>query len=136
MALINFYNETVEAIYNSGHLIEDVDFCQVIRCNDTDNTYKYDSKIYQFSFEVFKRNANFKYNDKSKIIDKSLKIVFKDGSWMERTLYKNNQWWDFYFLPKKNEELIINAETIDFINCDDDDIQKDFEIFLKNNLTV
>lgn len=94
MALINFYNETVGFIESLGYRVEDIDFCQIIRSNYSDDS----TKIYQFSVEDFKRNANFFYDDETEIIDRTLKIVFKDSSWIERALIIGDSIGNFIFV--------------------------------------
>lgn len=126
MAIINFYDETVGFIESLGYCVEDIDFCQIIRSNYSDDLGKHLSRVYQFSVDDFKRNANFSYDDETEIIDRTLKIVFKDSSWIERSLY-NGQYWEFYFCAKKRDDLMIRANKIDFIKCDEDDIQKNLE---------
>ena len=123
MALINFYDETVGFIESLGYRVEDIDFCQIIRSNYSNDS----TKIYQFSVEDFKRNANFFYDDETEIIDRTLKIVFKDSSWIERSSYNGGQYWEFYFCAKKRDELMIQANEIDFVKCNEDDIQKNLE---------
>ena len=126
MALINFYDETVGFIESLGYRVEDIDFCQIIRSNYSDDLGKHLSRIYQFSVDDFKRNANFSYDEETEIIDRTLKIVFKDSSWIERSLYIG-QYWEFYFCAKKRDDLMIQANKIDFIKCNEDDIQKNLE---------
>ena len=65
---------------------------------------------FQFSFEDFKKNANFIYDNgfgeegfASIDIDTSIVIVFKDGSWLERSYYDGAEWWDYKKCPSFKE---------------------------------
>ena len=127
MAIINFYDETIGFIESLGYHVKDIDFCQIIRSNYSNNLNKYFSKVYQFSFDDFKKNANFSYDNENEVIDRTLKIVFKDSSWIERFSYTGGQYWEFYFCAKKRDDLMVQVNKIDFIKCNEDDIQKNLE---------
>ena len=114
MSYPNFYKETCEAIIDSHHTIDDIDFFSMIIGKDCmDNT-----KEIQFSFDDFKRNANFNYDNGygSAKINTSLKIIFKDGSFLERREYDGSEWWEFVQIPKKDKSKFYTGKLINFSN--------------------
>lgn len=127
MSRINFYDETYKAIIDSNHTIDDIDFFSMV-IGDGDSSHNIcrltivmdNKQEVQFSFDDFKRNANFYYDNGygSQYINQSLKIIFKDGSFLERREYDGAEWWEFVQSPKKDKNKIYTGKTINFINID------------------
>ena len=96
MSRINFYDETYKAIVDSNHTIDDIDFFSMV-IDDGDYPYNIwnftvvmdNRQEVQFSFDDFKRNSNFYYDNGygTVVINLSLKIIFKDGSFLKDQLY-------------------------------------------------
>ena len=123
MSRINFYDETYKAIIESNHTVDDIDFFSMIMGvgETSHNIWKFtivmDNRIeIQFKFDDFKRNANFYYdNGYGKIvINNTLKIVFKDGNWLERHEYDGSEWWEYIKIPKKDKSCVYTGKFIDF----------------------
>lgn len=125
MSRINFYDETYKAIVNSNHTIDDIDFFSMVIDNKEypyniwKSTVVMDNRQeVQFSFDDFKRNANFYYDNGygTEIINLSLKIIFKDGTFMERREYDGSEWWEFVQIPKKDKSKFYTGQKINFMN--------------------
>ena len=125
MSRINFYDETYRAILNSNHTIDDIDFFSMIEDygESSYNIWKFtviqdNSQEFQFSFDDFKRNANFYYDNGYGIIyiNQTLKIIFKDGSFLKRCEYDGLEWWEFVQIPKKDNNKVYTGKTINFID--------------------
>ena len=115
--MANLYNETINFIHELGYHKKDVAFCTLKR--------RYNRKDYevQFDFETFKQNAkDLNYHDGygGQEIDASLKIVFKDGNWIERFEYDGAENWEFKEIPTFKHEKYFKHDSfpmqIDFIN--------------------
>ena len=96
---MNFLQETLEAVENSGHKPEDIIF---IGSND----YKYACTL-----DEFKLMANREYNDGlgSAEVAQDLIVVFSDGSRMWRGEYDGSEWWNHSipFVKTEQEPLSI-----------------------------
>lgn len=110
MSRINFYDETYKAIVDSNHTIDDIDFFSMVIMDNR--------KEVQFSFDDFKRNSNFYYDNGfgTAVINLSLKIIFKDGTFMERREYDGSEWWEFVQIPKKDKSKVYTGQTINFMD--------------------
>lgn len=110
---MNFYEETCKSVNASNHTIDDIDFFSMIVKDESDS-----DKEIQFSIEDFKRNANFSYDCGYGIaeINLSLKIIFKDGSFLERREYDGSEWWEFVSISKKDVNKYYTGKIIDFKN--------------------
>lgn len=90
--MINFLDETKEAIAASGHRIKDIVF---IGSRDSG---------YSCSWDTFKSIANKNYDNGYGGLDVAfdLEIVFSDGSWLERANTDSHEFWqviDFTKIP-------------------------------------
>lgn len=74
----NLYNETIEYLNHIGYKASDVDFCTVMIDG-------HDEEV-QFDFSTFVKNSDFEYDEFNEDVEVniSLRIVFKDGTWLER----------------------------------------------------
>lgn len=99
-----FKDETIDAITESGHLLEDVMF---IGSNDGK---------YRVSIDKFLEISNFTYNSGygASNIPTDLIVYFKDKSYITRGEYDGSEWWEY------NKPLIYNEtdEYLDFNNLD------------------
>lgn len=97
---MNFREETIEAIKESGHALEDVMFIG-----------SYDGK-YRMSMDKFLEKSNFVYDDGygASAIATDLIIYFKDHNYISRGEYDGAEWWE-YNKPKVFSE---NDSFIDF----------------------
>ena len=79
--------------------------------NKTESDVSYVDYEGYFSFEKFKKIANFEYNDGygGNEIPMSLKIV-GDNWWLERAEYDGSEWWEFKTMPLKPNKENINPE--------------------------
>jgi hypothetical protein len=111
--MINFLEETLESMNYYEKTEEDVLFCEMSKQKPFEFIDgKFVKQTFQFSFEDFKKNANFVYDngfgseefDPSLDINSSIVIVFKDGSWLERSYYDGSEWWEFKTMPIEPEE--------------------------------
>ena len=82
---MTFYEETIEAIEESGHTEDDVMFI-----GSRDGTLR-------LSISEFALRSAFKYNNGfgSAQIARDLIVYFKDKSHMERSEYDGSEWWDY-----------------------------------------
>ena len=103
--MINFLEETLESMNYYEKTEEDVLFCEMEKSFEFIDG-KFVKQTFQFSFEDFKKNANFDYDNgfgeegfASIDVDTSIVIVFKDGSWLERSYYDGAEWWDYKKCP-------------------------------------
>ena len=105
----NLYNETIAIMKNKGYTSSDVDYCSVIIDGH--------EKEVQFDFDTFKENSNFEYNDNTGDIEinLSLRIVFNDGTWLERDSDEGFEWWRHVVSPKKSSSKFYRG-FIDFRN--------------------
>ena len=109
--MINFLEETLESMNYYEKTEKDVLFCEMNKQNSFEFIDgKFVKQTFQFSFEDFKKNANFIYDNgfgeegfASIEIDTSIVIVFKDGSWFERSYYDGAEWWDYKKCPSFKE---------------------------------
>ena len=105
--MINFLEETLESMNYYEKTEEDVLFCEMSKQSSYEFIDgKFVKQTFQFSFEDFKKNANFDYDNgfgeegfASIDVDTSIVIVFKDGSWLERSYYDGSEWWDYKKCP-------------------------------------
>ena len=104
---MNLYEETMSAMNRHGKTEYDVFFCECYQMGRNRNL------PIQFPFSVFKKNSHFDYNECSGSVkvNNSLKIVFFDGSWLEREYYDGAEWWAFRQLPVFIS--LMKDETID-----------------------
>ena len=125
MSRINFYDETYKAIVDSNHTIDDIDFFSMVNDDGESpyNIWKFtlvmdNRQEVQFSFDDFKRNSNFYYDNGygTVVINLSLKIIFKDGTFMERREYDGSELWEFVQIPKKDKSKVYTGQTINFMN--------------------
>lgn len=121
--MINLLEETKNIFTKYSYTEEDVTFCEVTRSCWKDG--KHFKRTFQFPFSVFKKNANFNYDDGygSEKVNTSLKIVFNDGAWIERDNYDGAEWWRYNKCPSFN--TFDNLKKIDLHNRYDDDDYKD-----------
>lgn len=88
---MNLYEETLDSIRSRGYTEDDV-------------KYVYDGKNY-YHYEMFESLSKYHEYDNGfgKVeINESLKIVFNDGSWLERAEYDGSEWWS-YRKPVEND---------------------------------
>ena len=87
--MINFKEETLKAINESGHKIEDVMF---IGSNNGE---------YRINIEKFLEISDFEYDNSwgSPKIATDLIIYFKDKTYITRGEYDGSEWWQ-YLVPK------------------------------------
>lgn len=104
---MNFLEETMEAIEESGHKISDVMFIG-----------SYDGK-YRMKWDKFKEKANFEYYSGwgSQSIATDLIIYFYDNTYITRGEYDGAEWWEY------NKKLIYS----------DSDEYQDFDILGGDN---
>lgn len=102
--LTNFRRETVNFMKNHKQCIENVDYIIVRK----------DKLIDKDSFFRVINKLSYDSGFGGHVIDLSLYIVFKDGSWMERSEYDGSEWWEYKSkLEKPNtEELLYDKEDI------------------------
>ena len=102
----NLYDETIKYLEHNGYTVFDVDYCSVM-------INGHDEEV-QFSFTEFEENSNFEYNEFSDDaeINLSLRIVFKDGTWLERWEEYGFEAWRHVIPPKKD----VNKVRRGFIN--------------------
>lgn len=119
MSVRELRDETIGFMERRGLRVEDVAFCQVER----------KGKPYQFTFDTFYRSAGFKYDAGygGQKVEATLKIVFKDGSWMERGEYDGAEWWEFRACPVR-QEVVYDFKKVDlrerFMDDYSDEISK------------
>ena len=91
------YDETLNYIDRIGYHVSDIDYCSVIVDGH--------SKEVQFSFSTFRENSNFEYNDMygDVEVNLSLRIIFKDGSWLSRWEEDGCEGW-IHIIPSKKDE--------------------------------
>lgn len=129
----NLLQETINVILDKGYSEEDVSFCQITR-----RCYRRDGRSFvrdfQFSFEVFKKNADFMYHNGygGEEVETSLKVVFNDGGWLERMVYDGSEWWRYNKCP--SFKTFDDIEIVDFQyhyenNEYHDDISKILKVF-------
>lgn len=99
---INLLAETTEALKNLGYSESDIAFCQIGYEDDIE------VKLVQFPYEYFKNHADFEYDNGygAEYVQETLKIVFKDNSWIERNSYDGSEWWDYKKCPVLMEKGI------------------------------
>ena len=90
--LINFLSETNTMIESCGYSESDVKFFQIENYNPDNDNYE----PVQFSYNFFKEFNNFEYDNKyGCYIPKSMKIVFEDNCWLERTIRDGHECWEY-----------------------------------------
>ena len=107
---INFLSETNKMIESCGYSESDIYFCQVEHYNYNTNT----DDLIQFSYDFFKKFANFEYDNGYGIeqIPERMKIVFKDNSWIERNTYDGSEWWEYKKTPVFNQKNFVENPKI------------------------
>lgn len=99
--MANLLQETIDFLKEHGKTENDVLW---VGRND-DNCSSDEAANVKNSWEWFKKNADFEYDDDLGIneIPLSLIIVGKDF-WLERNEYDGSEWWEFKTMPKKPTE--------------------------------
>ena len=101
----NLLKETIEKLNQNNKKEEDV-VCVYCKISSWDD---YNDKEYKTTFELFKKYADFLYDDGfgGNEISLSLKIIGSDF-WLERGEYDGSEWWDYKTFPN-----VENAEFVD-----------------------
>lgn len=83
--MVNFLEETKEAIKDSGHTVEDIHFI-----GSTDGEYS-------ITWKNFEAIANVEYDDGfgAAEVATDLIILFTDTTYMTRGEYDGSEWWSF-----------------------------------------
>ena len=83
----NLLNETLEILKNMGKKQKDI--------------LKIGTKDFYIPLNAWKRVLNIEYDSGygTAEIDKTLTIIFKDGSWLERVEYDGLEWWEIKKTP-------------------------------------
>jgi hypothetical protein len=97
----NLYRETVFAITDSNHTIDDISWIGTYAfCIDTDQFFK------------IAENTNYDSGFGSAEIPVDLMIVFTDGSSLRREEYDGSEWWRFYpDLKKPTEKYYLAVDS-------------------------
>ena len=90
---MNFLNETIGAINNSGHTTDDVMFI-----GSSDGKYR-------IKFDEFALLANFEYDNGFGGQELFGTIWYTDGTWADRGEYDGSEWWQNNVCPIVPEEL-------------------------------
>lgn len=87
--MINFLQETIEAILDSGHQINDVMFIGS------------SSGKHRIDWNKFEKIANFEYDNGygGQEIASDLIVYFNDHTYIDRREYDGSEWWE-YNVPK------------------------------------
>lgn len=87
---MNFKEETLKVIKSVNRELSDID-------------YVTDGKAFTEDIEVFLEDCDFDYDNGygGQEINCLLAIVFKDGTWLERSEYDGSEWWDYKRTPEK-----------------------------------
>ena len=104
----NLLEETINIMNENGYTEADVSFCELSDKSWNRKENKWEYSYQQFSFETFKKIADFEYNCDfgGANINESLKIVFNDNSWLERGEYDGSEWWELRKCPLRNVEFV------------------------------
>lgn len=99
---INFKQEILDAIHDSGHVIDDIDFI-------TNNGLGLD---YNNFWEV----ADFMYDASTgeQIINPEFRVTFKDRTWIGRKLSKGKEFFKFRSCLDKPDCFLLNVQKRDF----------------------
>lgn len=102
----NLYEETINYLKHNGYTVMDVDYCSIMIDGHNEEV--------QFDFIEFEENSNFEYNEfgVDVEINMSLRIVFNDGTWLERWEEDGFEAWRHVTPPKKD----VNKVRHGFIN--------------------
>lgn len=88
MSMINLYDETITAIKNSGHELNDI-------VAIFDSNYDYEINAFFASAKEYNYNDGFGGEE----VPPSLVITFYDKSWLRRRTYDGSEWWEFQKYP-------------------------------------
>ena len=104
----NLLEETINIMNENGYSEADVSFCELSDKSWNRKDKKWEYSYQNFSFETFKKLADFEYNCDfgGENINLSLKIVFNDKSWLERGEYDGSEWWELRKCPSRNVEFV------------------------------
>lgn len=96
--------ETIDALKKNNKTEEDVVFCITTGGVELDDDCEEECPASRFSFQIFKRLANFYYDNGfgGVRVDFGLKIV-GDSWWLERAQYDGSEWWEFKTMPTPPE---------------------------------
>lgn len=91
--MINLKTETLEVIKESGHTVEDIDWCGISGGSDN----------FKIPTDVFFDIIDFEYNNGYGLpeINSYLTVMFTDGTWLERGEYDGSEWWKLRKVPEK-----------------------------------
>ncbi len=101
--MINFKEEILDAIASNNKSTEDVDYVILNEYQLTsDSNAEYVPSEIEFD-HLLEVADGIIYDDGygTVIIDDSLKIVFKDGTYMDRKEYDGSEWFEFHSTPAR-----------------------------------
>ena len=100
---MNLYKETIEEIKKSKHTVEDV-------VAIVDDQKQERAGIYKFLEQAKTVNYNDGFGGAE--INQNLRVIFKDGSWLERREYDGSEWWEYIGVRNIDDYKRVNMVTI------------------------
>ena len=106
MALKNLLSETIAECEEVGKGINDIARVQWVDKN------LHDVKCTWKTFADAVRYIEYDSGFGAPMIDVSLAVVFKDGTWMERAEYDGAEWWEYKMCPVDTNIICTSEDKV------------------------
>ena len=100
---MNLYKETIREIEKSKHTVEDV-------AAIVDDQKQERADIYKFLEQA--KTVDYDDGYGCAEINESLRVIFKDGSYLERREYDGAEWWEYIGVRNIDDYKRVNTVTI------------------------
>lgn len=109
--MINMVNELNEAIENSGHTNDDIDWCAVGLLDNGEYGGEERPKVQTYTHVVLEYDSVV-YDDGYGSQRLFGVVVFKDGTWLERGEYDGSEWWEFKSTPNMKDYVLTTNKDV------------------------
>lgn len=100
---MNLYKETMHEITESKHTVEDV-----VAVVDDERQERADIGRFLERAKTIDYDNGFGGAE----INQNLRVIFKDGSWLERQEYDGSEWWEYIGVRNIDEYKRVNVVSI------------------------